>query len=73
VRRVARTYGAGVEVTMLADSAVLTVSERTASFSRAPAVPQVIDGDVRSTAAALANGCSVTRFARITRSGLLMS
>jgi uncharacterized membrane protein YjjP (DUF1212 family) len=39
VRRVARRYGAGVEVTFLADSAVLTVGDRTVSFARAPIVP----------------------------------
>jgi uncharacterized membrane protein YjjP (DUF1212 family) len=39
VRRVAATYGADADVTILADSAVLTVGGRTASFSRAPTVP----------------------------------
>jgi uncharacterized membrane protein YjjP (DUF1212 family) len=39
VKRVARAYGAEAEVTMLADSAVITVGERTSSFSRAPTVP----------------------------------
>src|SRR5262245_30171545 len=39
VRRVAARYGAEVEVTMLADSAVFTMGDRTASFSRVPTVP----------------------------------
>ena len=39
VKRVARAYGLEAEVTMLADSAVLTVGDRTVSFARAPTVP----------------------------------
>jgi uncharacterized membrane protein YjjP (DUF1212 family) len=39
VRRVAAAYGADAEVTVLADSAVLTVGNRTTSFAHAPTVP----------------------------------
>jgi hypothetical protein len=39
VKRVAHVYGTEAEVTVGADWAVLTVGERTASFSRAPTVP----------------------------------
>ena len=39
IRSVAMRYGAEVEVTMLADSAVFTIGERTASCARAPTVP----------------------------------
>jgi uncharacterized membrane protein YjjP (DUF1212 family) len=39
VERVGRAYGVEAEVTMLADSAVLTLGGRTVSFARAPAVP----------------------------------
>jgi uncharacterized membrane protein YjjP (DUF1212 family) len=39
VRRVARRYGVEAEATFLADAAVLTVGDRTVSFSRAPIVP----------------------------------
>ena len=39
IRRVAAAYGAHGEVTFLADAAVLTVGDRTASFSRTPLVP----------------------------------
>jgi uncharacterized membrane protein YjjP (DUF1212 family) len=39
VKRVAARYGAEVEVTLLADSAVLTQGERTVSFARSPIVP----------------------------------
>jgi uncharacterized membrane protein YjjP (DUF1212 family) len=39
VKRVAAAYGAEVEVTFLADSAVLTQGERTLAFARAPLVP----------------------------------
>jgi uncharacterized membrane protein YjjP (DUF1212 family) len=39
VRRVALCYGADVEVTMLADAAVLSVGDRTVSVAHAPTVP----------------------------------
>jgi uncharacterized membrane protein YjjP (DUF1212 family) len=39
VRRVAAAYGVDVEVTFLADSALLTAGERTLAFARAPIVP----------------------------------
>jgi uncharacterized membrane protein YjjP (DUF1212 family) len=39
IQRVAAVYGAHAEVTFLADAAVLTVGDRTASFSRTPVVP----------------------------------
>ncbi|MEV0649290.1 threonine/serine exporter family protein [Phytomonospora sp. NPDC050363] len=39
VREVAATYGHTVDVTFLADSAILTLGERTASFSATPDVP----------------------------------
>jgi uncharacterized membrane protein YjjP (DUF1212 family) len=39
VERVGRTYGVDAEATFTADSAVLTVDDRTASFARAPVVP----------------------------------
>jgi uncharacterized membrane protein YjjP (DUF1212 family) len=39
IKRVAAHYGLDVEVTLLADSAVLTEGERTVSFARTPIVP----------------------------------
>jgi hypothetical protein len=39
IRRVATHCGAQVDVAMFADAAMLTVGERTISFSRAPIVP----------------------------------
>ncbi|HEY7622275.1 MAG TPA: hypothetical protein VH834_21065, partial [Solirubrobacteraceae bacterium] len=39
VQRVARSYGADVEVAFNADSAALTVGERTATFAAVPLVP----------------------------------
>ena len=42
VKRVARHYGADVQVTVSADAAVLTVGRRTASFSSAPTVAAAV-------------------------------
>ena len=39
VKRVAERYAASVEVTFLADSALLTMGDRTVSLARAPTVP----------------------------------
>jgi uncharacterized membrane protein YjjP (DUF1212 family) len=86
VRRVAARYGAEVEVTFLADSAVLTVGDRTLSFARAPTVPpldhvtelqhllaEIEDGDLGAGEAAArleAREAAPPRFSRATRAAL---